>query len=170
MVVASLSVAVTPAAAQAIDTITVDAASPTRPFPHYWERMFGSGRAVLSLRESYREDLRALRGITGVSYIRFHGILHDEVGVYTEGPKGEAVYNFSYVDQIYDGLLANGVRPIVELSFMPARLAASDTRHSFWYRPVVSPPKDYGRWDALITAFAEHLVQRNGTKKSATGT
>jgi xylan 1,4-beta-xylosidase len=157
-----LSGAVTPATAQALDTLLVDAAGPTRPFPHYWERMFGSGRAVLSLRDSYREDLRSLRSVTEVSYVRFHGILNDEVGVYTEGPKGEAVYNFSYVDQIYDGLLANGVRPIVELSFMPSRLAASDTRHSFWYRPVVSPPKDYGRWDALIAAFAAHLVQRYG--------
>jgi xylan 1,4-beta-xylosidase len=160
--VVGLSVAAEPLAAQAVDTLVVDVAAPTQPFPHYWERMFGSGRAVLSLRESYRDDLRALRSVTAVSYVRFHGILNDEVGVYTEGAKGEAVYNFSYVDQIYDGLLANGVRPIVELSFMPARLAASDTRHSFWYRPVVSPPKDYGRWDALITALAEHLVQRYG--------
>jgi xylan 1,4-beta-xylosidase len=165
MAVTSLSIAAAPAAADTIDTITLDAAAPTRPFPHYWERMFGSGRAVLSLRESYREDLRALRRATGAAYVRFHGILNDEVGVYSETPKGEAVYNFSYVDQIYDGLLAEGVRPIVELSFMPARLAASDTRHSFWYRPVVAPPKDYGRWDALIGALAEHLVQRYGIEE-----
>jgi xylan 1,4-beta-xylosidase len=154
--------AAAPVGAEAVDTLIVDAAGPGQPFPHYWERMFGSGRAVLSLRESYRDDLRALRRITAVSYVRFHGILNDDVGVYTEGPKGEAVYNFSYLDQIYDGLLANGVRPVVELSFMPARLAASDTRHSFWYHPAVSPPKDYVRWDALITAIAQHLVQRYG--------
>ena len=165
IVVATLSLAAIPATAQAVDTMTVDATGPTQPFPHYWERMFGSGRAVLSLRDSYRQDLRLLRSVTGASYVRFHGILNDEVGVYTEGPQGEAVYNFTYVDQIYDGLLANGVRPIVELSFMPARLAASDARHSFWYRPVVSPPKDYGRWDALITAFAGHLVQRYGIEE-----
>ena len=132
---------------------------PTRPFPHFWERMFGSGRAVLSLRESYREDLRAVRGITAVAYVRFHGIFNDELGVYTEGPRGEAIYNFSYVDQVYDGLLANGVRPFVELSFMPRRLALHDIRQSFWYRPVVSPPKDYARWDALISAFATHLMR-----------
>jgi xylan 1,4-beta-xylosidase len=127
--------------------------------------MFGSGRAALTLRESYRQDLRAVRTVTAVAYIRFHGIFHDELGVYTEGPKGEPLYNFSYVDQVYDGLLANGVRPFVELSFMPRQLAQRDIRQSFWYRPVVSPPKDYGRWDALITEFARHLVERYGIEE-----
>jgi xylan 1,4-beta-xylosidase len=160
-----LALAATPLTAQVNDTLTVDATAPTRPFPHFWEHMFGSGRAVLSLRESYREDLRAVRSITAVQYIRFHGIFLDELGVYTEDAKGEPVYNFSYVDQVYDGLLANGVRPFVELSFMPRQLAKRDIRQSFWYRPVVSPPKDYAKWDALITAFAQHLVERYGIEE-----
>jgi xylan 1,4-beta-xylosidase len=160
-----LTLAAAPLPAQVSETLMVDAAAPTRPFPHFWEHMFGSGRAVLSLRESYREDLRALRAVTAVGYIRFHGIFLDEMGVYTEGAKGNPVYNFSYVDQVYDGLLANGVRPFVELSFMPRQLARRDIRQSFWYRPVVSPPKDYGKWDALITAFARHLVERYGIEE-----
>ena len=154
--------AAAPLTAQTPETITVDATAPGQPFPHFWERMFGSGRAVLSLRASYRDDLRAVRGITAVSYVRFHGILHDEIGVYTEKPNGAPVYNFSYIDQVYDGLLANGVRPIVELSFMPRQLAQHDIRHTFWYRPVVSPPKDYQRWDALMDALARHLIERYG--------
>ena len=80
-------------------------AAPAHPFPHFWEQMFGSGRAILSLRESYREDLREVKKITGFRYVRFHAILHDEVGVYQRGRQGQPVYNFSYVDQIYDGLL-----------------------------------------------------------------
>jgi xylan 1,4-beta-xylosidase len=158
----TLTLAATPLAAQVAETITVDATAPTRPFPHFWEHMFGSGRALLTLRESYRNDLRAVHSVTAVRYVRFHGIFNDEIGVYSEGRKGEPVYNFSYVDQIYDGLLANGVRPFVELSFMPRALARRDIRQSFWYRPVVAPPKDYGRWDALIGAFARHLVERYG--------
>src|SRR5436190_24144036 len=118
----SLTLAAAPLPAQ-VESITVDAAAPTRPFPHFWERMFGSGRALLTLRESYRQDLRAVRAVTALAYIRFHGILHDELGVYTEAPQGEPIYNFSYVDQVYDGLLANGVRPLVALSFMPRQLA-----------------------------------------------
>jgi xylan 1,4-beta-xylosidase len=156
-------VVATPArTAQTDETITVDAAAEVRPFPHFWEHMFGSGRAILSLREGYRQDLRAVKAITALEYVRFHAILHDEVGVYSEDSHGQPVYNFSYVDQIYDGLLASGVRPFVELSFMPKDLASQDVRHTFWYHPVISPPKDYRRWDDLIEAFARHLVERYG--------
>jgi xylan 1,4-beta-xylosidase len=87
------------------------------------------------------------------------------MGVYTVGPLGEPIFNFSYIDQVYDGLLANGVRPFVELSFMPAKLAAEDIRHSFWYRPNVSPPSSYARWDALIAALARHLIERYGIEE-----
>jgi xylan 1,4-beta-xylosidase len=163
---AALLLALAPAtpgqAAQADDTITVDAAAAAAPFPHFWEHMFGSGRAILSLREGYRQDLRAVKAVTAVEYVRFHAILHDEVGVYSEDVHGQPAYNFSYVDQIYDGLLANGVRPFVELSFMPRDLASQDVRHTFWYHPVISPPKDYKRWDDLIEALARHLVERYG--------
>ena len=94
--------------------------------------------------------------------MRFHAIFHDEVGVYDEDKQGNPVYNFSYVDQIYDGLLANGVQPFVELSFMPYKLAARPDLQAFWYKPNVSPPKDYAKWDDMITQFAKHLVDRYG--------
>src|SRR5271168_2809655 len=106
------------------ETIAVDVRAPAQPFPHFWEQMFGSGRAILSLRQSYRDDLREVKAATDFKYIRFHAIFHDEVGVYDEDPAGKPIYNFSYVDQIYDGLLQAGVRPFVELSFMPKKLAA----------------------------------------------
>ena len=145
-----------------METITIDANAPARPFPHYWEQMFGSGRAILSLRDSYRRDLKAVHQITDFEYVRFHGILLDDVGVYDEDKHGKPVYNFSYVDQIYDGLLAAGVKPFVELSFMPYKLAAQQHLQSFWYHPNVSPPKDYAIWDELITKLVKHLVERYG--------
>jgi xylan 1,4-beta-xylosidase len=149
------------------DTLVIDATSPGRALPHFWEKMFGSGRAILSLRENYRDDLRSVKQITGLSYVRFHGIFNDEVGIYSEDAQGHAVYNFSYVDQIYDGLLKLGIRPFVEISFMPNQLAASNLLHVFWYRPNVSPPKDWNRWDDLIAAFAHHLVDRYGIDEVA---
>jgi xylan 1,4-beta-xylosidase len=124
--------------------------------------MFGSGRAILSLRESYRRDLREVKKATDFKYIRFHAILNDEVGVYDEDAQGNPVYNFSYIDQIYDGLLGNGIRPFVELSFMPGKLAANQTLQSFWYKPIVSPPKSWERWGGLISNLARHLVDRYG--------
>ena len=148
------------------EIITIDVNAPGTPFPHYWEQMFGSGRAILSLRESYRDDLRLLKAATGVEYIRFHAIFDDEVGVYDEDADGNPVYNFSYVDQIYDGLLQNGVRPFVELSFMPAKLSAQPpVVQSFWYKPIVSPPKDWTKWDDLISHFAQHLIDRYGIEE-----
>ena len=151
----------------ATETITIDAKAPAQPFPHFWEHMFGSGRARLSMRESYRRDLREVKAVTGLQYVRFHGIFLDELGVYDEDAKGNGVYNFSYVDQIYDGLLQNGVRPFVELSFMPGKLAAKDAPQAFWYHPNVAPPKDYGKWDALIDHFTRHLVERYGLEEVA---
>ena len=148
--------------AQTAEIITVDASAPAHAFPHFWEQMFGSGRAILSLRQNYRDDLREVRQITGVKYVRFHAIFHDEVGLYDENPQGEPVYNFSYVDQVYDGLLANGVKPFIELSFMPAKLASKTIIQAFWYKPNVAPPKDWNKWDALITQFCRHLVDRYG--------
>jgi xylan 1,4-beta-xylosidase len=150
------------------DSISIDADAPAHPFPHFWEQMFGSGRAVLSLRESYRNDLREVRQATDFNYVRFHAIFHDDIGVYDEDKRGNAVYNFSYLDQIYDGLLANGVKPFVELSFMPKKLAAADMPHNFWDHANVAPPKDYAKWDALITAFAQHLIERYGIDEVAT--
>jgi xylan 1,4-beta-xylosidase len=149
--------------AQAQEELTIDAHAPSTPFPHFWEQMFGSGRAILSLREEYRDDLRAVKKVADFRYVRFHAILHDEVGVYNEDEHGDPVYNFAYVDSIYDGLLKNGVRPFVEISFMPKKLAFNpDALHPFWYKPNVSPPKSMERWDQLIQHFGQHLVDRYG--------
>jgi xylan 1,4-beta-xylosidase len=161
-----LLIALTTAPCFAQEEIKIDAAARATPFPHFWEQMFGSGRAILALRESYREDLRAVKQVTDFRYLRFHAIFHDEVGVYDEDEHGNPVYNFAYVDQIYDGLLKNGVRPLVEISFMPKKLAFNpDALHPFWYKQNVSPPKSMERWDGLITAFAKHLLERFGEEE-----
>src|ERR1700722_1821254 len=82
--------------------LVIDAKAPAHLFPHFWEEMFGSGRAILSLREDYRQDLRRVKDATGFTYIRFHDILDDDIGIYDEDSQGHPVYNFLYADQIYD--------------------------------------------------------------------
>lgn len=166
------------------EVLHVDARARTTPFPHFWEQIFGSGRAILSLRESYRKDLRSVKQVTDFREVRFHAIFQDEVGLYdpdrkpiqfaqmkdaTASPLENAGdYNFSYIDQIYDGLLDEGIRPFVELSFMPKKLASDpNALHPFWYRQNVSPPRDYAKWDAMITAFVQHLVERYGLEEVA---
>jgi xylan 1,4-beta-xylosidase len=162
-------------------TITVDTRAAGTPFPHFWEEIFGSGRAALSLRQSYRDDLRTVKAVTDFDAVRFHGIFMDDVGLYdpnamTQNPGQTAVavgpglspYNFSYIDQIYDGLLANHARPFVELSFMPKKMASDPAAlHAFWYKQNVSPPKDYGAWDGMISAFTQHLIDRYGIDEVA---
>jgi xylan 1,4-beta-xylosidase len=167
--------------AQQPERLVIDTASSTTPFPHFWEQTFGSGRAILSLRDNYRANLRTVKQATDFQSIRFHGILMDEVGLYnpdrvTRNPGLAAqaahdagTYNFSYIDQIYDGLLANHVRPFVELSFMPKKMAADpNLTQSFFYKPVVSPPKDYTLWDDMIRALAAHVISRYGIDEVAT--
>ena len=66
----------------------LDASAPAHPFPHFWEQMFGSGRAVLTLRDSYRRDMRDVKQITDFKYVRFHAIFQDEVGIYNEDEQG----------------------------------------------------------------------------------
>jgi xylan 1,4-beta-xylosidase len=184
LALAALLLSLSLAHAQQQEHIVVDTKAATTPFPHFWEQTFGSGRAILSLRQSYRDDLRTVKQATGFQSIRFHAIFHDEVGLYdpdrktinfaqTAGQAGATVdtsiYNFSYVDQIYDGLLAEHVRPYVELSFMPKKMSSDPAAlHAFWYKPNVAPPKDYALWDAMITAFAQHLVNRYGLDEVAT--
>jgi xylan 1,4-beta-xylosidase len=152
----------------ASQTLVVDANAAAHPFPHFWEEMFGSGRAILSLREDYRQDLRHVKAITDFQYVRFHDILDDDVGVYDEDGQGHPIYNFLYVDQIYDGLLCNGVKPFVELSFMPKKMSAKPVLHAFWYKQNVAPPADYGRWGDLVQALTRHLVERYGAQEVET--
>ncbi len=149
-------------AIQQNEVIEINLDASAKPFPHYWEQMFGSGRAVLTMRESYRRDLRAVKQITDFKYVRFHNILSDETGLYNQDAQGNPVYNFSYIDQIYDGLLKNGVRPFIELSFMPSKLSSSTHTHAFWYKPLPNPPNDWKKWEELNYQFAKHLIDRYG--------
>jgi xylan 1,4-beta-xylosidase len=154
-------------AAQTIaEAVEIDSKAPSHPLPHFWEKMFGSGRAILSLRDSYRHDLRETKRVTDFEFVRFHAIFQDEVGMYDEDAAGNPVYNFSYVDQIYDGILENKVRPFVEMSFMPKKLTSDpNALHAFWYKQNVAPPKDWTRWGQMIEAFTRHLMQRYGVEE-----
>ena len=141
--------------------VRISTSGPARPFPHYWEAAVGSGRAILALRDSYRRDFHHVHQLTGMQAVRFHGIFHDEVGVYGVDAQQRPVYNFQYVDQIYDGLLELGLRPFVELSFMPQALASGPST-VFWYKGHVAPPKRVSDWTDMVAAYARHCIGRYG--------
>jgi xylan 1,4-beta-xylosidase len=139
-----------------------------------WEPMIGSEHLSCLLRRDrtggrvigteLREALRIAHDELGVRSVRAHGILDDDLGVYTESG-GQARHDFSGIDRVYDELMAIGLRPVVELSFMPAALARDPARTVFSYGAIISPPRDPGGWDRwadLVAGLAGHLMQRYG--------
>lgn len=143
--------------------VRVDAAEVVGPFRHFWEFGFGSERLFMVLREGILEHYRVGHEELGFRYVRAHGIFHDEMGVYRESA-GKPVYGWRAVDAVYDRLLSIGLRPFVELSFMPAALA-SGSRTCFYWQGNVTPPRDYSRWAELVEAFARHLIERYGKEE-----
>ncbi|PTY07528.1 glycoside hydrolase [Opitutaceae bacterium EW11] len=120
----------------------------------------GAGRANEGLRADWQRQLRRVREECGFRYIRFHGLFCDDMGVYFEN-KGRPVYNWQYIDELFDFLQSIGMKPFVELGFMPSGLA-SGSQTIFWYRGNVTPPRDYAKWEAFIAAFVQHCTERYG--------
>ncbi len=139
-----------------------------------WEAMIGSEHLSYLLREDttggqvigteLREALRIAHDELGVQAVRAHGILCDDLGVYTEAG-GRAVHDFSGIDRVYDALMGLGLRPVVELSFMPRDLARDPGKTVFTWQAIVSPPRDWDRWADLVGHLAEHLVRRYGREE-----
>jgi xylan 1,4-beta-xylosidase len=142
-------------------TLTIDATHIVGPHSATPLNTVGAGRANEGLRADWQAQLATVQHEIGFHYIRFHGIFHDDMGVYTEDSKGTPIYNFQYTDALYDALLAQHIRPFVELSFMPSRLA-SGPQTVFWWKGNITPPKDMAKWNALVQAFVTHLQSRYG--------
>jgi len=128
--------------------------------PHFWEHTVGSGHATLALRADWQAQLKQAHDDLGMQHVRFHGILDDDMGtLVSEG--GTLFYSFFNADQIFDFLLSIGMKPFVELSFMPSALSSGD-QTIFHYRANVSPPRDYAQWAVLIRKLVRHWVERYG--------
>jgi xylan 1,4-beta-xylosidase len=127
----------------------------------FFREVVGAGRAAEGLRTDWIRDLAVVHRECGFKYIRFHGLLQDEMGVYSEDKQGQPVYNFQYIDALYDSILNIGMKPFVELSFMPQALA-SGSKTVFWWKGNITPPKDYGKWEQLIRALVQHWTVRYG--------
>ena len=126
--------------------------------------MVGAGRAAEGLRADWQRDLALVHRECGFEYVRFHGLLQDELGVYSEDRQGRPIYNFQYIDAIYDAILSAGMRPFVELGFMPQKLASGE-KTIFWWKGNVTPPRDYAKWEALIGALVRHWTDRYGREE-----
>jgi len=127
----------------------------------------GAGRANEGLRADWQQQLAYARKECGFRYIRMHGLLTDDMGVYREDNKGNPEYNFQYIDVLYDYIHSIGMKPFVELGFMPSALA-SGSKTLFWWRGNVTPPKDYDKWADLIRNLVLHFTERYGADEVKT--
>ncbi len=137
-----------------------DLSAPSSALPHVWEHTVGSDHAPMALRADWQAQLVRAHDELGFRHVRFHGILDDDVGTLL-CQQEKLVYAFFNSDQIFDFLLRIGMKPFVELSFMPSMLSSGSTT-VFKYRGNVTPPKDYEQWAALIGKLVGHWVDRYG--------
>lgn len=127
---------------------------------HTWRAVAGVGSARDLLFAGVQDMIRRMQRDIGFSYIKFGGIFSDELRVYSRNANGEAVFNFTYVDKVFDFLLSVGLRPLLQLGFMPRLLAKEPGR--FLFNDLVSEPKRNEDWAALVTALIRHLLSRYG--------
>ena len=141
--------------------LSADAKATGKPLVHFWSKVVGAGRANEGLRSTWQEELQTAVEYGGFQYVRFHGIFHDDMFVYREGKDGTPVYNFQYIDDLFDRMLAKHARPFVELAFSPIELA-STPKKTFWWNANGSPPSDYKKWSDLVDHLVRHCIVRYG--------
>ena len=138
-----------------------DVTAKALPLPHVWEHTVGSGHATLALRSDWQRQLTRAHRDLGFRYVRFHGVLSDDMGTLI-GQNDQLVYSFFNLSQVYDFILSIGMRPFVELSFMPS-IISSGGDIVFRYKGNVTPPRNFSDWDALMRKLATHLRDRYGS-------
>jgi xylan 1,4-beta-xylosidase len=174
-----------PASSETPAAIQVDLNQEVGPYKPIY-RWFGYDEANYTTMPRGGELLKQLHDLSPAPvYIRVHHLLTSGTGhaelkfsstnVYSEDANGKPVYNFTILDGIFDAYKAAGVRPLVELGFMPQDLAADlPNRHEpyqvHYPQSTISgksnnPPKDYKKWEELARVVTAHLVQRYGKEE-----
>ena len=139
---------------------TADLASKGFPLRQPWQWCVGSGHATLALRADWQAQLLRAKQDLGFRHVRFHGILDDDMGTLI-CQDDQPLYSFLNADRIFDYLLSIGIKPVVELSFMPLMLSSGGDL-VFHYRGNITPPRDYAKWGELVRRLAQHLIDRYG--------
>ena len=124
----------------------------------------GTGRLGLALTEEYLSELKFVQEKIGFKHIRGHGLFSDDVSIYheyEEDGETKVEYNYTYLDRIFDKYIELGIRPYLELGFMPGELA-SGTQTIFYWKGNTTPPKDYKRWTDMVVALLKHIRGRYG--------
>ncbi len=131
-------------------------------FPHNFQTFTAVGRASDLLRQSIRENLRTTQSEIGFRFIKFHGLLSDDMMFYTEDKQGRPKYCFTYIDAALDFLMSIQLKPLLQLSFMPKALAKTPDHTLFHREFIISLPKSMERWNDAVKELLLHLIKRYG--------
>ena len=161
--------------------IVVHANQSDGPLAPIWT-YFGYDEPNYSYASNGRKLLAELSALSHTPvYVRVHNLLTSGDGsssfkwgstnVYTEDDAGKPVYSWTILDQIFDAFHTSGIKPLVEVGFMPEALSTHPQpyRHNFPAGDIFTgwayPPKDYHKWSELVFQFARHLRQRYGDRE-----
>ncbi len=131
-------------------TITVDASNSPSGNPPFWSNTVGTGTASLTLRTDLQTHYQLANRELGFQHVRGHGVLNDDMGIY----KAAGSYDFTKFDTYLNAIAAAGMRPLMELSFMPTALAQNGNNRS--------PATDMTAYKNLIQAVVQHCVDKYG--------
>lgn len=158
-----------PAAAQAqtsqpaaTRTIEVDVRSAGAPLDRSFDLSVGADYPGTLIRKDSLDQLRIARNELGFRYLRFHGIFHDVLGT-VKVRDGLVSYDWTRIDELYDAMLARGIKPFVELGFSPEAMATSSQTIFYWKGNTSHPRLE--AWGPLVDAFVRHLRERYGEKE-----
>lgn len=143
-------------------TVQVELSRTGEMLHHSFKNFIGISRVKEVLYADVQEALRIAQREIGFKYIKMHGLLDDDLMVYSEDSEGRPIYNFQLIDKAFDFLLSVGLKPLVQFSFMPAKLASDASKTVFYSEMNTSPPKDMDKWNALIKVLTLHLINRYG--------
>ncbi len=153
--------------AQGFRSITINVRQTGAAFHSPLNVCIGGDHAANEIHAEVFRQMAIAHRQCGIAYIRFHGLLDDDMHVVRRTANGRLVYNWRMIDRLYSGILAAGLKPVVELSFMPDALASGKAT-IFYYRGNITPPAHYKQWGDLIHALAGHLEKRFGQKQVRT--
>jgi xylan 1,4-beta-xylosidase len=142
-----------------------DLSTPPQPLRHPWRHCVGSCHAPTALRADWQQQLTRAHSELGFRHVRFHGLLSDDMGTLVN-QDDQFLFSFFNIDRVFDFLLSIGMKPLVELSFMPATLS-SGGNSVFHYRANVTPPRRMADWQLLMAKLVGHWVERYGIAEVA---
>jgi xylan 1,4-beta-xylosidase len=165
--------------------IHINAADELGDLQHIW-RFFGADEPNYAYMENGKKLLKDLGGFSpGNVYFRAHSLLCTGDGtpalkwgstnIYTEDEQGNPIYSWNIIDSIFDAYLENGVRPYVQIGFMPEALSTNPEPYKHQWNPSLPygeiftgwafPPKDYNKWEELVYQWTKHCVEKYGKEE-----